>query len=180
MLGSTHYTGHEAEIKVTAPTNIASFDVSSMSNVHVNLSLGCIIEISWKRDYRKLWTEYRTKTHINPKYTYSIWCVPGMHSKMTSSNGNIFRVTGPLCREFTGHRWIPRTKASDTELWCFFLSAPEKRLSDQSRRRSLETPSHPLWRSVMPWTLLVGACKWSAVCKYSVDTEQQAVNAQVF
>ena len=24
---------------------------------------------------------------------------------MTSSNGNIFRVTGPLCGEFTGHRW---------------------------------------------------------------------------
>ena len=36
---------------------------------------------------------------------------------MTSSNGNIFRVTGPLCREFTGHRWIPHTKASDVELW---------------------------------------------------------------
>ena len=32
---------------------------------------------------------------------------------MTSSNGNIFRVTGPLCGEFTGHRWIPQTKASD-------------------------------------------------------------------
>ena len=27
---------------------------------------------------------------------------------MTSSNGNIFRITGPLCREFTGHRWIHR------------------------------------------------------------------------
>ena len=39
---------------------------------------------------------------------------------MTSSNGNTFRVTGPLCGEFTGHRWIPHTKASDVELWCFF------------------------------------------------------------
>ena len=38
---------------------------------------------------------------------------------MTSSNGNIFRVTGHLCGEFTGHRWIPHTKASDAELWCF-------------------------------------------------------------
>ena len=38
---------------------------------------------------------------------------------MTSSNGNIFRVTGHLCEEFTGPRWIPRTKASDAELWCF-------------------------------------------------------------
>ena len=43
---------------------------------------------------------------------------------MTSSNGNIFRVTGPLCGEFTGPRWIPRAKASDVELWCFLWSAP--------------------------------------------------------
>ena len=45
---------------------------------------------------------------------------------MTSSNGNIFRVTGLLCREFTGHRWISLTKASDAEFWCFLLSAPEQ------------------------------------------------------
>ena len=44
---------------------------------------------------------------------------------MTSSNGNIFRVTGHLCGEFTGPRWIPRTKASDAELCCFHWSAPE-------------------------------------------------------
>ena len=42
---------------------------------------------------------------------------------MTSSNGNILRITSPLCREFTSHRWISRTKASDTELWCFLWSA---------------------------------------------------------
>ena len=35
---------------------------------------------------------------------------------MTSSNGNIFRVTGHLCGEFTGPRWIPRKKDSDVEL----------------------------------------------------------------
>ena len=39
---------------------------------------------------------------------------------MTTSNANIFRVTGHLCGEFTGHRWIPLTKASDVEL-CWFL-----------------------------------------------------------
>ena len=44
---------------------------------------------------------------------------------MTSSNGNIFCVTGHLCGEFTGPRWIPHTKASDAELWCFLWSAPE-------------------------------------------------------
>ena len=42
---------------------------------------------------------------------------------MTSSNGNVFSVTGHLCGEFTGPRWIPRTKASDVELWCFLWSA---------------------------------------------------------
>ena len=35
---------------------------------------------------------------------------------MTSSNGNIFRVTDHLCGEFTGPRWIPHTKATDAEL----------------------------------------------------------------
>ena len=34
---------------------------------------------------------------------------------MTSSKGHIFRVTGPLCGKFTGHRGVPLTKASDTE-----------------------------------------------------------------
>ena len=38
------------------------------------------------------------------------------HNMMTSSNGNIFRVTGPLCGELTGHRWITSTKANDAEL----------------------------------------------------------------
>ena len=43
---------------------------------------------------------------------------------MTSSNGNSFRITGPLCGEFIGPLWIPGTKASDAELWCFLWSAP--------------------------------------------------------
>ena len=44
---------------------------------------------------------------------------------MTSSNGNFFRVAGPLCGEFTGHRWIPRTKGSDAELLYFRSFVPE-------------------------------------------------------
>ena len=65
---------------------------------------------------------------------------------LTSSNGLIFRVTGPLCGEFTGHRWILVTKASDAELWCFFYLRLSKHLSKQSRRRWFETPSRPLLR----------------------------------
>ena len=54
---------------------------------------------------------------------------------MTSSNGNIFHVTGPLYGEFTGHRWIPLTKASDTELCYFHWSAPEPTVE-----QTMETP----------------------------------------
>ena len=45
--------------------------------------------------------------------------------KMFPFDGNIFRVTGLLCGELAGGRWIPRTKASDAELWCFLWSMPD-------------------------------------------------------
>ena len=44
---------------------------------------------------------------------------------MTSSNRNIFRVTGHMCGDFVGPRWIPRTEASVAELWYFLWSALE-------------------------------------------------------
>ena len=50
---------------------------------------------------------------------------------MTSSNGNVFRVTGLLCGEFTAHC----TKASDAELWCFLWSA-----SEPTVEKTMETP----------------------------------------
>ena len=65
---------------------------------------------------------------------------------MTSSNGNIFRVTGHLCGEFIGQRWILRTKASDAELRCFLWSAMKKRLSKQWWGWWFQTPPCPLWR----------------------------------
>ena len=71
-------------------------------------------------------------------YPYAItnggvfWLLPSLVNNnsiaalvMTSSNGNIFRVTGPLWGEFTCQRWVPHTTASDAELWCFVWFAPE-------------------------------------------------------
>ena len=43
---------------------------------------------------------------------------------VTSLNGNIFCVTGTLWGESIAYRWIPLTKASDAELWCFLWFAP--------------------------------------------------------
>ena len=65
---------------------------------------------------------------------------------LMSSNGNIFRVTGLLCGEFTGHRWIPLTKASDECFDVFFDLRFNNRLSKQSRGWWFETSSRPLWR----------------------------------
>ena len=80
---------------------------------------------------------------------------------ITSSNGNILGVTRPLCGEFTGHRWIPLTKASNTELDVFFDLRLNKRLSKQSwgwwfevpsRLRHCNVPYHGMW---MSWPRLV-------------------------
>ena len=53
------------------------------------------------------------------------WWAKQSTRMMTSSNGSIFRVTGHVCGEFTGPRWIPHTKASDAELWCLLWSVSE-------------------------------------------------------
>ena len=52
----------------------------------------------------------------------------------------------PFVREFTGHRWIPLTKASNAELWCFFYLCLNKRLNKQSWGWWFETPCCSLWR----------------------------------
>ena len=88
---------------------------------------------------------------------------------MTSSNGNIFRVTGPLCGEFTDHRWISLTKASDEELWCFLHR--NKRLSLQSWDCWFETSSRSLWRHCndLPnsWEGERTAFVWNRIVKFN-------------
>ena len=62
--------------------------------------------------------------HCKPEKPWRIF-QSSLFFMMTSSNGNIFRVTGHLCGAFTGPRWMPHTKASDAELWCLLWSTPE-------------------------------------------------------
>ena len=73
-------------------------------------------------------------------------CVHGSFM-MTSSNGNIFRVTGPLWGESTGDQWIPLTQRPLTQSFdVFFDMRLNNRLSKQSWHRWFETPVHSLWR----------------------------------
>ena len=76
-----------------------------------------------------------------------IICSVGMwwQCMMTSSNGNIFRVTGPLCGEFTGLRWIPPqrsvTWSFDVSLICAWLNGWVN-----TREAGDLRLSRPLWR----------------------------------
>ena len=78
--------------------------------------------------------------------------------KMTSWNGNMFRVTGPLSGEFTGHWWIPLTKASDAELWSFFICAwpngwVNNQDADDLRRYHAHCDVTVMWcRIVIQWS----------------------------
>ena len=74
------------------------------------------------------------------------WARYNMHYMMTSSNGNIFRVTGHLCGKFSGHRWISHKRPVTRSFDVFFYLRLSKRLSKQSWGWWFETPSHPLWR----------------------------------
>ena len=71
---------------------------------------------------------------------------PKIMSMMTSSNGNIFRVTGPLCGEFTGPGEFPTQRPVTRSFDVFFDLHPNKRLSKQPRSWWFETLSCPLWR----------------------------------
>ena len=61
---------------------------------------------------------------------------------MTSSNGNIFRVTGHLCGKFTGPGEFPAQRPVTRSFGVFF----DLRLSKQSWGWWFETLSCPLWR----------------------------------
>ena len=105
--------------------------------------------IRWKcfpRYWNFVWRIHQSPVHTSAPFCYKMvhcriwdWCIVGVVHRstlledpmsvslimMTSSNGNIFRVTGHLCGEFTGPQWISHAKASDAELWCFLWSATE-------------------------------------------------------
>ena len=132
---ATGTASHKRELIFSACSDIRKW---MKTNTHVALTK------------RRSWILFSMFLHIPNRWCTYMWLIwldensaPGHHRSqcwvifswtlgitlnsfmMASSNGNILRVTGHLCREFTGHRWIPRATASDAELWCFLWSAPE-------------------------------------------------------
>ena len=90
-----------------------------------------------KRVIRCLYCEYngeewhcnviKWKCHFDGIFhTGFIWSGQKQYQVDNVIKWNMFRVTCPLRGESTGHRWIPLTKASEAELWCFLWSASEQ------------------------------------------------------
>ena len=61
------------------------------------------------------------------------FAVSSPSNMITSSNGNIFRVTGPLCGEFTGPGEFPAQRPVTRSFNVFFDLRLNKRLSKQPR-----------------------------------------------
>ena len=78
-----------------------------------------------------------------------------LESMMTSSNANIFRVTGPLCGEFTSPGEFPSQRPVTRSFDVFFDQRTYKRLSKQPWDWWFETQSWSLWRQ----------CNGKAVCQ---------------
>ena len=76
----------------------------------------------------------------------SEWVDITVQFMMTSSNGNIFRVTGPLCGEFTGPGEFPAQRPVTWSFDVLFDLRLNKRLSKQPRGWWFEMQSCSLWR----------------------------------
>ena len=91
------------------------------------------------------WYSYRTCGGGVFKF-YIYWMHHHYYTMMTSSNGNVFHITGHLCQEFTGHWWIPAQMPVTGSFDVFFDLHINKRLSKQWWGWWFEMPSRPLWR----------------------------------
>ena len=111
------------------------------------------ISLWWHLAARWQWAKNGAR-YIHTSYHVISWawfpvsrtsCHVARHPLWRHQMKAIFRVTGPLWGESTGHRSPMDSRWIDAELWCFLWSAHEQSLSKQSIRQWCETPSSSLW-----------------------------------
>ena len=86
---------------------------------------------------------YCTNTHTHTYIFATVFSY--IKCMMTSSNGNIFRVTGPLCGIFSGPGEFPTQRPVTWSFDVFFDLRLNKRLSKQPWGWWFEMPSWSLW-----------------------------------
>ena len=103
---------------------------------------------------------------------------------MTSSNGNIFRVTGPLCGEFTGPGEFPTQRPVTRSFGVFFDLRLNKRLSKQLWGWWFETPSWSLRRHcydfyIWRWAQHLTDEKWSKSMELQLGSELESPSRKI-
>ena len=96
-----------------------SWIIFAFKEMHLKISSGIFLLYQWGPNVSVIPLSYcNNDSHIWAAAPREIpTSTKQCDNMMTSSNGNISHVTGPL--------WIPLTNASDAELWCFLWSMPE-------------------------------------------------------
>ena len=117
-----------------------------------------LVLIDLSQDTRMFMLYYQ----ISSSYVLKIWTVVFNFISLRTCY-DIFRVTGHLCGEFTGLRWIPRTKPMMRSVDVFFDLRLNKRLSRQSWGWWFERLSRPLWRQCNE-TMYVCMHAFTSVC----------------
>ena len=89
--------------------------------------------------WTNIWSAGYCRQCVTPRNTGSPYIT------VSSSNGNIFRVTGPLCGEFTGPGEFPTQRPVTRSFDVFFDLHLNKRLSKQPWGWWFERPSWSFW-----------------------------------
>ena len=111
------------------------------------LSNTCTLCFPWRRFERRSAFRCRKKTYNTHLCSSSQFLIqPCSFLMVTSSNGNIFRVIGPLCGEFTGPGEFPTQRPVPRSFGVFFDLRLNKRFSKQPWGWWFETLSWSLWR----------------------------------
>ena len=106
--------------------------------------------------HREEWPRYdyvmnpSNATWVHAIDAHSMVVVGGMMTSLGHASGNNFRVISTLWGEATGHWWIPLTKTSDAELWCFLWSAHDQTI-EQAIERLVITDAIALIMTSLYW-----------------------------
>ena len=118
-----------AKLISTPAINVNNQCINNVSSVP--MMSGDICHTHWTQ-YRRGWRYYiggdilvATLSHRSPVSRIVL-----KKNMMTSSNGNIFCISGLLCGEFTGHRWIPPQRPVARSFDVFFDLRLNKRSSN--------------------------------------------------
>ena len=151
-------------------------------NQNISFSMKCMWKCHLQYDNFFLCRNMLTHLVLKPKYTWiTVTTIPWMlmslfltkpSTMMTSSNGNIFRVTGPLCGEFTGPRWIPTQRPVTQSFDVYFDLRKNKRLGKQS---------WGWWFGTLSWSLLRHRNdQWIELCSTNVSLCKMCKNLHIF